>query len=144
MNIKTGQRNVVSKFRNCTPDWFPDSKRVIFSNRSAGQSGYGWTQLWMADAAGKGRKFVYGEDGRHIYGGALSPDGKYVLFTRCPQDGGGSERGGAPGCLMRLSDGPIIAGKSEALRKVRAKDNIKDGPVIPLPVMWEPHWTYVE
>ena len=144
LDAKTGKRNIVSQFRNCTPDWFPDSKRVIFSNRPAGQSGSGWTQLWMADAAGKSRKMIYGEDGRHIYGGALSPDAKYVLFTRCPQDGGGSEREGAPAALMRLSDGPIIGGTSAALRKSHSKDKVKDGPVLPLPNLWEPHWTYAE
>ncbi len=142
MDANSGKLNVVSKFQNCTPDWFPDSEHVIFSNRPAGQGGYGWTQLWMADAAGKRRNLVYGEDERHIYGGALSPDGKYVLFTRCPQDGGGSERGGAPAGLMRLSDAPIIAGESQSLRKLHP--NVKNGPVLPLPVCWEPHWTFAE
>jgi len=27
------------------------------------------------------RGLVYGEDGRHVYGGCISPDGKFVLFT---------------------------------------------------------------
>ena len=142
MDARSGKVNVVSKFQNCTTEWFPDSERVIFSNRPAGQGGYGWTQLWMADAAGKKRNLVYGEDGRHIYGGVLSPDGKYVLFTRCPKDGGGSEGDGAPGGLMRLIDAPIIGGDSNALRKEHP--NTKDGPVLPLPVCWEPHWTYAE
>ena len=142
INAASGVRNTVSRFQNCTPDWFPDSRRVIFSNRPSGQGGYGWTQLWMADAKGKSRSLIYGEDGRHIYGGALSPDAKYVLFTRCPQDGGGSERGGAPGGLMRLSDAPTIGGSSNALRK--RHPNAKDGPVLPLPICWEPHWTFTE
>ena len=140
MNARTGETNNVSLYQNCTPDWFPDSKRVIFSNRPGDQKGYGWTQLWMADADGKNRGLVYGEDGRHIYGGGLSPDGKYAIFTRCPQDGGGSERGGAPGGLMRVSDAPIIGGASPALRKLHPKTN--KGPVLPLPVCWEPHWTF--
>jgi len=142
MDATSGETNVVSKYQNCTPDWFPDSNRMIFSNRPSGQSGYGWTQLWMADAEGTGRRLIYGEDGRHIYGGALSPDGQYALFTRCPQDGGGSERGGAPGGLMRLSDAPTIGGKSEALRKQHP--DTKDGPVLALPDCWEPHWTYAD
>jgi len=40
----------------CTPDYFPDSVHLIFSNRPAGQranNGYGWTQLWMGDTEGK-------------------------------------------------------------------------------------------
>ncbi len=142
MDAASGKLNVVSKYQNCTPDWFPDSRRVIFSNRPAGQGGYGWTQLWMAAAKGTSRRLIYGEDGRHIYGGALSPDGKYVLFTRCPQDGGGSERGGAPGGLMRLSDAPTIAGNSKSLRKLHPDS--KDGPVLTLPDCWEPHWTFAD
>ena len=142
MNATSGETKVVSKYQNCTPDWFPDSRRVIFSNRPSGQNGYGWTQLWMADTETRSRSLIYGEDGRHIYGGALSPDGKYVLFTRCPQDGGGSERDGAPGGLMRLTDAPTIAGESKALRKIHP--DVKNGPVLTLPDCWEPHWTFAD
>jgi len=44
----------------------------------------------MANGDGSEKSLVYGEDGRHIYGGAISPDGVYVLFTRglgmgCPE-----------------------------------------------------------
>jgi Tol biopolymer transport system component len=142
MDVATGKWNVVSRFRNCTPDWFPDSRQVIFSNRPANQKGYGWTQLWMAPGQGGQRKMLYGEDGRHIYGGGLSPDGRYVLFTRCPKDGGGSERSGAPGGLMRLADAPIIGGNSPALRKLHPSAH--DGPVLALPDLWEPHWTFTD
>ncbi len=142
MDVATGKWNVVSRFRNCTPDWFPDSKQVIFSNRPANQKGYGWTQLWMAPGQGGQRKMLYGEDGRHIYGGGLSPDGRYVLFTRCPKDGGGSERSGAPGGLMRLADAPIIGANSPALRKLHP--GAHDGPVLALPDLWEPHWTFTD
>ena len=144
LNVKTGRRNFVSVFRKCTPDWFPDSRRVVFSNRAKGQKGYGWTQLWQADGIGKNPKLIYGEDERHCYGAVISPDSKYVVFTRCPLEGGGAERIGAPGCLMRLSDGPIIAGESKAVRKEHRRTKLKDGPVLPLPYCWEPHWTYVE
>ena len=142
MDVATGKWNVVSRFRNCTPDWFPDSRQVIFSNRPANQKGYGWTQLWMAPGQGGQRKMLYGEDGRHIYGGGLSPDGRYVLFTRCPKDGGGSERSGAPGGLMRLADAPISGANSPALRKLHP--GAHDGPVLALPDLWEPHWTFTD
>ena len=142
MDVATGKWNVVSRFRNCTPDWFPDSRQVIFSNRPANQKGYGWTQLWMAPGQGGQRKMLYGEDGRHIYGGGLSPDGRYVLFTRCPKDGGGSERSGAPGGLMRLADAPIIGANSPALRKLHP--GAPDGPVLALPDLWVPHWTFTD
>ena len=142
MDVATGNWNVVSRFRNCTPDWFPDSRQVIFSNRPANQKGYGWTQLWMAPGQGGQRKMLYGEDGRHIYGGGLSPDGRYVLFTRCPKDGGGSARSGAPGGLMSLADAPIIGANSPALRKLHP--GAHDGPVLALPDLWEPHWTFTD
>jgi Tol biopolymer transport system component len=45
MNAATGEVNPVNTFQNCTPDWFADSKRLIFSHRPKGQEGYGWTQL---------------------------------------------------------------------------------------------------
>ena len=142
MDVATGKWNVVSRFRNCTPDWFPDSRQVIFSNRPANQKGYGWTQLWMAPGQGGQRKMLSGEDGRHIYGGGLSPDGRYVLFTRCPKDGGRSERSGAPGGLMSLADAPIIGANSPALRKLHP--GAHDGPVLAQPDLWEPHWTFTD
>jgi Tol biopolymer transport system component len=144
MEIATGAANAVSSMNNCTPDWFPDSQHLIFSYRPANQENneYGWTQLWMADADGKERTLVYGEDGRHVYGGAVSPDGKYVLFTGNMQEDGDAGGSGAPMGLMRLSDTPTIGGESKALRKVHG--STKDGPILVLPDGWEPHWTYCE
>lgn len=145
----TGEANPVHKFQNCTPDWSPDSKRIIFSSRpadqgddeglsqSAGQKPeYGWTQLLIADGDAANRMLVYGEDGRHIYGGALSPDGKYVLFTRAARDGGMAD---ATIHVMRLRDAPIVGGVSAALR--RRYPEAKRGPVAPVATGWEPHWS---
>lgn len=142
MHAHTGELNVVHEFQSCTPDWFPDSKRIIFSCRAAGQEGYGFTQLYMSDGEGKETRLIFGEDGYHIYGGALSPDGKYVLFTRCPQDGGGSEESGAPICVMRMDDTPAVGGESVELRKVHPDAN--DAPMLQLVNGWEPCWTYVD
>lgn len=154
MNAVTGEVNPVVKFQNCTPDWFPDSKRLIYSSRPAGQPvldggkaaqavnqkpEYGWTQLWMAEADGSARTLVYGEDSRHIYGGAISPDGKYVLFTRSPTDGGMDT---AMLSLMRLSDAPAIGRQSQALRKLYP--NAKNATILDLGFGWEPHWTAAE
>ncbi len=145
MNAEDGAVNVVHTFQNCTPDWFPDSEHILFSSRPDGQkanNGYGWTQLWMAKGDGTEARLVYGEEGVHIYGGAVSPDGQYVIFTRCPQDGGGSETSGAPMCIMRLSDVPAVRGESP---EIRAKHpEAKEAPVLDLPNGWEPHWTYAE
>jgi len=145
INAASGELNAVHMFQSCTPDWFPDSRHIIFSSRPPNQpggNGYGWTQLWMADGEGKDWRLVYGEDGRHVYGGALSPDGKYVLFSRGLVDGGGSESSGAPLCVMRMSDAPTIAGPSKDLRKVHP--STKDGPVLQFGEGWEPCWTYAE
>ena len=142
MNAATGVLNIVHEFQSCTPDWLPDSKHIIYPSRPAGQKGSGFTQLWMSDGTGKEPRMIYGEDGSHIYGGALSPDSRYVLFTRCAKDGGGSERSGAPICLMRMADAPAIGGPSPALRKVHP--NARNASVLPLVDGWEPHWTYAE
>ncbi len=142
MNVETGDTNKVNSFQNCTPDWFPDSNRIIFSHRPGNQDGYGWTQLWMADGDGQNRRLVYGEDGRHMYGGALSPDAKYVVLTASDKDGGASEERGAPMAVIRLADTPMITGESTALRKLHP--DTKDGPVLELPAGWEPHWTDAE
>jgi len=142
MNASTGETNAVSTTDNCTPDWFPDGKRLIFSNRHASDVALGkagWTQLWMADADGKAPRLVYAEDGRHIYGGHVSPDGKYVLFTGNPKEDGDPANGGAPMALMRLADAPIIGGDSAVLRKLYPQ--AKSGPVLQPPNRWEPCWT---
>ncbi len=145
MDAATGEAGPVNTVDCCTPDWFPDSANVVFSWRPPGQKankGYGWTQLWRAAADGRTRQLVYAEDGRHVYGGQVSPDGRYVLFTGNVQEDGDPGRAGAPMGLMRLADAPIIAGKSEELRGLHP--NTKDGPVLPLPAGWEPCWTAAE
>lgn len=145
LDVSTGAVNPVSQVDCCTPDWFPDSLNLIFSNRPAGQkgnNGYGWTQLWRADAEGKERTLVYGEDGRHVYGGQVSPDGLYALFTGNMKEDGDPENRGAAMGLMRLSDAPIVGGESEELRVLYPK--AQNGPVLILPNGWEPSWTYTE
>ena len=145
MDAASGELNAVRSFQNCTPDWFPDSKRIVLSSRPEGQpagNGYGYTQLWMADGDGEHQRLIYGEDGFHIYGGGLSPDGRYAVFTKAGKDGGGADSRGAPICLMRMSDARSIGGASPDLRAVHP--DTKDGPVLELDTGWEPHWTYVE
>lgn len=142
MNLTTGEAFAVNTVDCCTPDWFPDSKAIIFSWRPRGQKvndGYGWTQLWRADAEGKTRQLVYGEEGRHVYGGHVSPDGQYVIFTGNVKEDGDPGNAGAPMGLMRLKDGPIIGGPSPALRALHP--DAKNGPTLALPAGWEPCWT---
>lgn len=145
MNAESGEVNAVRKFQNCTPDWHPDGNHIILSSRPAGQTGaagYGYTQLWLVSGDGIEQQLLYGEDGAHIYGGAFSPDGKYILFTKGPKDGSGAENGGAPMCIIRAADTPMITGESIELRKLH-KDT-KNGPVLTLETAWEPHWTFAE
>jgi Tol biopolymer transport system component len=145
MDAATGTASAVNRVDCCTPDWFPDSKSLVFSWRPPGQkanNGYGWTQLWMADGEGKSRQLIYGEEGRHVYGGCISPDGQYVLFTGNMEENGDPGHLGAPMGLMRLSDAPIITGPSQELRTLHP--NTKPGPVLTLPVGWEPCWTSAE
>ena len=145
MNAGTGAVNAVSRVDCCTPDWFPDNQQIIFSNRPPGQkgnSGQGWTQLWRADAEGKTRTLVYGEDGRHVYGGQVSPDGMYVLFTGNMREDGDPENAGAPMGLLRLADAPVIGGESKELRVLHPE--ARSGPVLTLPVGWEPCWTFAK
>ncbi len=145
MNAETGATNAVSRVDCCTPDWFPDSREIIFSNRPPGQkgnNGQGWTQLWRADAEGKNRKLVYGEDGRHVYGGHVSPDGKYMLFTGNFREDGDPEHAGAPMGLLRLVDAPLIGGESTELRALHPE--ARNGPILTLPVGWEPCWTFTK
>ena len=142
LDLAGGESSPVSRVDCCTPDWFPDSRRLIFSNRPRGQpvnDGYGWTQLWMADDQGRSRQLIFAEDGRHIYGGKISPDGRYVLFTGNVKENGDPEHRGAPMGLMRLADAPIVGGSSPDLRKLYPE--AKRGPVLKLPVGWEPDWT---
>lgn len=151
MNIETGEAVPVAKFQNCTPAWFPDSKRIVNSYRPAHQEevdggklsstvgqkpGYGWTQIWMTDSDGGNRKLVIGEDGRHLYGSEISPDEKYMMFSRATTDGGLDT---AMMAVMRLSDAPAILGPSQALRKLHP--DAKTPVILDLPQGWEPHWT---
>ena len=43
---------------------------------------------------------------------------------------------------MRLVDAPIVGGTSPTLRKLHP--GAHDGPVLTLPDLWEPHWTYTD
>lgn len=137
----TGEINAVSETDryNCTPDWLADSQHVVYSRGIIPDVG-GWAQLWLADGDGRGRRVLYAEEGRHIYGGCVSPDGKYVLFTRSQQDLGEVDNSQTTMAIIRFQDAPVIIGKNEALHK--ACPDANNGPVLHLCCGWEPHWTY--
>jgi hypothetical protein len=82
---------------------------------------------------------IYGEIGRHVYGGFISPDGKYALFTRSREDLGEVDHAQTTIGIIRLADAPVVGGKSDVLRK--QYPGAKDGPMLDLGPGWEPHWT---
>jgi Tol biopolymer transport system component len=144
MNVESGAAEAVNRVDCCTPDWFPDSRRIVFSWRPPGQKankGYGWTQLWMIEPGGE-RKMLYAEDGRHVYGGNVSPDGRYVLFTGNMNEDGDPGNAGAPMGLMRVSDATVIGGSGGEIRE--QNPGAAHGPVLVLPSGWEPCWTASE
>jgi len=142
MNIATGEVNPVHEYQNCTPHWFPDSRRLVFSYRPAGQekenNGAGWSFLYMAGSDGKNAGLVYGEDGVHIYGNMVSPDARFVVFTRSVREDGDPQHMGSPMAVMRLRDAPTVGGASAVLRKRQPED--KRGVLLHLPMGWKPHW----
>lgn len=142
MDAVTGQVQPVHDYQNCTPHWFADSMRLLFSYRPAGQerenNGDGWSQLYTAQGDGKNSGMVYGEDGVHIYGNMPSPDGKYVVFTRSVAEDGDPHSAGSPMAIMRLSDAPALGGQSRTLRKQHPE--AKEGVLLNLPNGWKPYW----
>jgi len=142
VDIETGKLTLLSRQLNCTPDWFSDSRRVIYSNRTPGLAdGYGWTMLMQATADGTTRTLVYAEPGKHIYFGCTSPDDKYVIFSIMPAD----TQIEAPMAIVRLSDTPIIVAGDKGYKELEAMyPNAKKGPVLRLtnlPAGFEPQWT---
>jgi len=141
MNESTGEINVVSETEryNCTPDWLADSQHIVYS-RGIIPGVDGRAQLWLANSDGREKRVLYAEEGRHIYGGCVSPDGKYVLFTRSEQDLGEVDNSLTTMAIIRYQNAPVIIGQNEALRK--AYPDASDGPVLHLSWGWEPNWTY--
>ena len=142
MDLATLRANAVSVADCCTPDWSASGDRVVFSRRrphGGENGGYGWTELWQAQPDGQGATLVYAEVGRHLYGGHVSPDGRYVLFTGNLREDGDPANQGAPMGLLRMSDTPMIA-EYPLLRKVYPQ--AKSGPALVLPAGHEPCWTH--
>jgi Tol biopolymer transport system component len=142
LDLATEQVVALNREDCCTPDWSADGRSVIFSWRVPGQKangGQGWTQLWTGDARGAKRALLVAEDGRHLYGGCFSPDGRYALFTGNAAEDGDPKHAGAPMQILRLADAPIVRGACPETRALHATANA--GPVLDLPSGWEPCWT---
>ena len=83
---------------------------------------------------------LYAEEGRHIYGGCVSPDGAYVLFTRSKEDLGKVDNSQTTMAIIRWKDAPVIGLGSRTLHA--EYPDARNGPLLDLSWGWEPHWTY--
>src|SRR5262249_37421535 len=114
LDAETGEIRALSEVEryNCTPDWFPDSRRVIYS-RGVVPEKDGRAELWAADGDGGRRGPIYAEEDRHVYGGCVSPDGQHVVFTRSEEDLG-DPRKDIVMAIIRLADAPMAVGSGPA------------------------------
>jgi len=142
LDIDTQKLTLLTRDANCTPDFFRDPSRVIYSNRTPKLADeYGFTHLMQATADGKSRILLYGQRDKHAYFGCMSPDDKYVIFAMMPKDGMVE----CPMSIVRLADTPIIAPGYPELQHLYP--NAKPGPVLHLtnlPEGFEPDWTYAD
>ena len=143
LDAATGEIKALSETEryNCTPDWTPDAQAVVYSRGIIPEKG-GQAELWLADVRTGTRRTLYAEEGRHIYGGCISPDGGYVLFTRSREDLGRVDNSDTTISIIRLRDTPVLGDVGPALRT--RFPEAKTGLRLDLPAGWEPHWTKAE
>jgi hypothetical protein len=143
LNSATGEINAISEVDryNCTPDWAPNSQDVVYARGIIPEKG-GHAELWLASGDGKEKKMLYAEERSHIYGACVSPDAKFLLFTRSVEDLGDKENTRINMAIIRRSDTPMIGDQSKALRL--GFPDAKIGPRLDLGMGWEPHWTQAE
>jgi dipeptidyl aminopeptidase/acylaminoacyl peptidase len=123
---------------NCTPDWTPDARQVVYARGIIPEQG-GRAELRMTDANQGQGQTLYAEEGRHIYGACVSPDGRYLLFTRSIEDLGKVNHAGTTMSIIRWADTPMVGDSSVALRARLPR--ARSGPRLDLGRGWEPHWT---
>ncbi len=140
LNLARGELNAVSEVDryNCTPDWAPDSRRIVYARGIIPQSP-GRAELWVAGGDGQEKQMMYAEAERHIYGACVSPDGQYLLFTRSVEDLGRVDNSQTTMSLIRWKDAPMVGDDSAPLRQ--RFPAARRGPRLDLGGGWEPHWT---
>ncbi len=126
---------------NCTPDWLPDSRHLVYARGIVPNDG-GRAELWTAMPDGREKRMLYAEAGRHIYGAAASPDGRWLLFTRSAEDLGKVDHSQTTMAVIRSADTPMLGDENAALRQrfPAAKPSLR----LDLGPGWEPHWTRAE
>ncbi len=143
LDLTSGKIAAVSETEryNCTPDWMPDSRHVVYA-RGTIPAKNERAQLWMAAAGGQDRRMLYAEGGRHIYGGAPSPDGRYLVFSRTVEDLGRVDHANTTMAVIRVADTPMLGDENRELRKQFPE--AKPACRLDLGGGWEPHWTGAE
>lgn len=126
---------------NCTPDWMPDSRRIVYARGIIPKDG-GRAEMWLASADGKEKRMLYAEAGRHIYGACPSPDGRHLLFTRSEEDLGRVDQAKTTMALIRTTDTPMLGDQDAALHE--RYPNASPSRRLDLGPGWEPHWTRSE
>jgi Tol biopolymer transport system component len=143
LDASSGQIAAASEIEryNCTPDWMPDSRHVLYS-RGTVPGKNERAQLWIAGPGGEDRRMLYAEAGRHIYGGAPSPDGRFLLFSRTVEDLGKVDHARTTMAIIKTADTPMLGDDDSALHKRFPTA----GPTrrLDLGPGWEPHWTGAE
>ena len=128
---------------NCTPDWWPDSRSVVYS-RGIVPEGKGMAQLWRGFTDGHKPRLLVGENDRHLYGGCVSPCGRYLLFTRSQKDLGEVDIACTTLAICRIKDTPMLLGEGDCEGMRQVYPQAGTGPLLELGRGWEPHWTYAE
>jgi len=134
LNVATTQIRAVTETDryNCTPDWWPDSQSIIYSRGIVPEADE-YAQLWRGFTDVRSPELLVAEEDRHLYGGCVSPDGKYLLFTRSQEDLGEVDIALTTMAICRVQDTPVLIGSGTC-----------SGPVLTLACGWEPDWTYTE
>jgi len=145
LNAETTQIRAVTETDryNCTPDWWPDARSIIYS-RGIVPGAKGQAQLWQGFIHGRPPRLLVAEDDRHLYGGCVSPDGTYILFTRSQKDLGEVDIAQTTMAICRVQDTPILVGPGDCGGMRDRYPDARSGPVLDLPRGWEPDWTYAE
>ena len=145
LNAETTQIRAVAETDryNCTPDWWPDGRSIIYS-RGIVPEARGRAQLWQGFIDGRPPRLLVAEEDRHLYGGCVSPDGRYILFTRSEKDLGEVDIAQTTMAICRVQDIPILIGPGDCDGMRDRYPKARTGPVLQLERGWEPDWTYAE
>ena len=143
LDLASGKIAAVSETEryNCTPDWMPDSRHVVYS-RGTIPAKNERAQLWIAAAGGQDRRMLYAEGGRHIYGGAPSPDGRYLVFSRTVEDLGRVDHAHTTLAIIRVAETPMLGDENRELRTQFPE--ARPARRLDLGSGWEPCWTGAE